>query len=72
MSMLAMRWISDGGIGGVSPDKLANDLVDVTHIVYATYFDGLLSMDRRLNDIYAETDWLLRNIFVRPRPVSQP
>lgn len=62
--LLALRWISDGGIDSVSPGTLANDLVDVTHVTYATYFDGLLSVDKRLNGLYEETDWFLRNVFI--------
>jgi hypothetical protein len=58
----ALRWISVGGIDSVSVQRLANDLVDITHVAYATYFDGVLSEDRRLNDVYEETDWL-RNVF---------
>jgi len=61
--VLALRWISDGGIDSVPVKRLSNDLVDVTHVAYATYFDGVLSADRKLNDLYEEADWLLRNVF---------
>lgn len=61
--LLALRWISDGGVGSASPTTLANDLVDVTHVAYATYFDGVLSADGKLNDLCEDLDWFLRNIF---------
>lgn len=61
--LLALRWISDGGIESVPPEKLANDGVDITHVAYATYFDGLLSADRKLNDLYEEAAWFLDNVF---------
>ena len=49
---LLIRWISDGGPATVGLDKLRNDLVDMNYIAYATYFDGLLSRDRKMNEIY--------------------
>ena len=52
---LALRWIRDGGIDQVSPEKLRNDAVDMNYVAYATYFDGLLSMDKKLNEIYIDT-----------------
>ena len=61
--LLALRWISDGGIDSVPTTTLANDLVDVTHVAYATYFDGVLSADRKLNELHEEANWLLRNVF---------
>jgi hypothetical protein len=61
--LLALRWISDGGVSTASPTTLANDLVDVTHVAYATCLDGVLSADRKLNELYEDADWFLRNVF---------
>ena len=52
---LSLRWIKDGGIEQVAPEKLRNDVVDMSYVTYATYFDGLLSLDKKLNDIYIDT-----------------
>jgi hypothetical protein len=49
---LSLRWIKDGGIDQVSPEKLRNDVVDMSYATYATYFDGLLSMDKKMNELY--------------------
>ena len=49
---LSLRWIRDGGIDQVAPEKLRNDVIDMSYVTYATYFDGLLSLDKKLNDIY--------------------
>jgi len=66
---LALRWIKMGGIEQVSPEKLRNDSVDMNYVAYATYFDGLLSMDKKLNDIFIDTlDYL--NRLDRPYPYS--
>jgi hypothetical protein len=61
--ILALRWISDGGPATVSMDKLNNDIVDMHYIAYATYFDGLLSRDRKMNEIYGDTCYMLANAF---------
>jgi hypothetical protein len=62
--LLAMRWISDGGAKNVKPQKLRNDVVDMTYVVYATFFDGLLSRDKKATEIYEETRFLLDEVFV--------
>ncbi|MCH7559502.1 MAG: hypothetical protein IIB56_18900 [Planctomycetes bacterium] len=53
--LLSLRWIKDGGIEQVSAKKLRNDAVDMSYVTYATYFDGLLSLDKKLNAIYRDT-----------------
>jgi len=61
--ILTLRWISDGGPATVSLDKLRNDIVDMNYIAHATYFDGLLSRDRKMNEIYQEACFILENAF---------
>jgi hypothetical protein len=58
--LLFLRWIIDGGIDQVSYEKLRNDVIDMSYITYATYFDGLLSSDKKLNEIYTDTLIYLR------------
>ena len=66
--ILTLQWISDGGPATVGLDKLRNDVVDVNYIAYAPYFDGLSSRDRKMNEIYRETCFILENAFaVQPR-----
>lgn len=62
--LLVIRWLTDGGIEGVGMDTLRNDVVDVTYVAYATLFDGILSNDRKLLDIYEEATFLLQHVFV--------
>jgi hypothetical protein len=58
----SLRWIKDGGIDQISEDKIRNDIVDMSYITYATYFDGILSLDKKLNAIYMDTLNYLRLI----------
>ncbi len=53
--LLCLKWIRDGGFDQVAPEKLRNDAVDMSYVAYATYFDGLLSLDKKLNEIYIDT-----------------
>ncbi len=61
--LLALRWISVGGARNVKPEKMRNDLVDVNFAVFATYFDGLLTADNKLSEIYLEAICWLQTIF---------
>lgn len=51
--------IEFGGFGEAKPEKLRNDVVDLSFSAYATYFDGLLTGDRKLVSIYEFTVALL-------------
>jgi hypothetical protein len=61
--LLVVRWLTDGGVEGVGIERLRNDVVDVTCVAYATLFDGILSNDRKLLDIYAEATFFLQRVF---------
>jgi hypothetical protein len=64
--LLGHRWIAVGGAKQVKATRIRNDLIDVILATYATYFDGLLSADKKVNSIHNEARWLLANVFVRP------
>lgn len=57
--VLFIKWITRGGIGGVKPERLRNDVVDLSYITYATFFDGLLTKDAKALDVYHDTKELL-------------
>ena len=61
--LLALRWITSGGACDVKATKLRNDVVDITYATYATYFDGLLTNDKKLISIYNDASFLLDTIF---------
>ncbi len=64
--LLILRWISKGGVGNTSKNTL-NDVIDMSYVAYATFFDGLLSRDEEMQSIYQETRFLLENVFVPER-----
>jgi hypothetical protein len=61
--LLALQWISNGGPWNVKRDKLRNDFVDMNYIAYATFYDGLLTRDAKMMEIYRETCFVLKNVF---------
>ncbi len=61
--LLVLNWISEGGVVGVKPEKMRNDLVDMNYVAFATYFDGLITNDKKANQIYEESMVVLRKIF---------
>lgn len=61
--LLALRWAEAGGLQDVRPEKLRNDFVDLSYTTAATYFDGLLTNDEKMTDIYLETSILVDDLF---------
>ena len=53
--LLSLKWISEGGWHSYSHEKMRNDLIDMSYVAYATYFDGVLSDDKKINDIYKKS-----------------
>lgn len=53
--LLSLKWISEGGWHSYSLDKMRNDLMDMSYVAYATYFDGVLSDDKKIHDIYKKS-----------------
>jgi hypothetical protein len=68
--VLALKSIELGNSGRASPSKLRNDVVDVNFATFATYFDGLLSADKKAQSVYAHADFLLREVFAMPEKVD--
>jgi hypothetical protein len=64
-----LKWISIGGTGSTTkkPERIRNDyIVDVNFAAFATYFDGLLTEETKLQEVYATADFLLREILGMP------
>ena len=64
---LALRAIEHGGGGAATPQKLRNDYVDSNFATFATFFDGLLSADKKAQGIYEVATFLLREVFAMPK-----
>lgn len=61
--LLGLDWLARGGLNKVNPDKLRNDLIDMSYAAYATFFDGIISKDTKLNRIYQTADYFLNHVF---------
>ena len=48
----ALRWRVAGGAADALPERMRNDVLDVTYAAYALCFDGLLSNDAMANEIH--------------------
>jgi hypothetical protein len=57
--LLAIKWLAEGGYEQLPVGKMQNDIVDMTYVAYGTYFDGLLSNDNKVNEIYERTQMFL-------------
>jgi hypothetical protein len=51
---LSLDWIRTGGASNAKSSRHRNDFVDCLLIVYASYFDGILTSDKKLRRIYDE------------------
>jgi hypothetical protein len=66
-----LDWISDGGARGTKPETIRNDMVDTNYAAFATYFDGLLSKDKKAILIYQRAKYLLNNVFIQNESVHR-
>ncbi|MDC7823996.1 hypothetical protein PQS90_02445 [Pseudomonas sp. BLCC-B13] len=64
---LTLQWIKKGGIQNSSAKKVRNDLVDALVATHATYFDGILSSDKRQTETYLESVRILNGILNKNR-----
>jgi hypothetical protein len=69
--LLLLEWISQGSQPYVRHEKLRNDLVDLNFAVFATFFDGLLSADKKALRIYDRAKDILDELldFQRQHPM---
>lgn len=63
MYLLGFHWISDGGPGNIARETLRNHVTDMIYVAYATFFDGLLTKDKKMQLIYQETCFFLDELF---------
>lgn len=53
--LVALDWCIMGGLKDAKEKKMCNDSVDAYIVAYSTYYDGILSCDKKLNDLYKAT-----------------
>lgn len=61
--LLSIQWIADGGVQNANPKVLANDTVDMNYVAFATYFDGVVSLDRKVLGVYDDAILFLQTVF---------
>ena len=59
--MLVINWVRTGSQKDIKPEKLRNDFVDANFAALATYFDGLLTKDKKADALYNEA-WVMLNL----------
>lgn len=62
MHVLTLEWISVGSPLKMKPERMRNDLVDLLFAAYATFFDGLLTADKKLDRTYQIASLLLSSL----------
>lgn len=60
---LAANWAWKGGLDSWPAEKLRNDITDCTYAAHASFFDGLITDDGRLGDVYNLSVKLLEGVF---------
>lgn len=58
--VIALRCIKEGGAEGASAENIGSQMVDAMFATYATYFDGILTKDRRCQEICDTTNDVLK------------
>lgn len=61
----AVDWIAEGGYDTAPEAKLMNDYVDMGYAAYATFYDGLLTEDKKLEEIHAFAVRLMQRVFLK-------
>jgi hypothetical protein len=69
--LLALRWISVGGARNVKPERIRNDIIDLNFAAFATYFDGILTSDVKVREIYHDAKFLLRKFLSMKKPRTE-
>lgn len=61
--VLVLKWAIDSGYQTVSTTKIRNDFLDAMYAAYGTFFDGVITEDKKLSEVYWGAKWLLKNLF---------
>jgi hypothetical protein len=59
---LFQDWFLAGGLKDVKAKTMMNDLLDAQIAAYATYFDGLLSHDKKIQRVYEISNYFIHEI----------
>ena len=62
------EWVRGGSPLNLSADKIRNDIVDLNFATYGTFFDGLMTNDRKQRRLYIEAKTVLEEFII---PISR-
>lgn len=62
--LLVLRWLKDGKTHAGKLEHVRNDVVDLTYVAFATFFDGLLTRDKKMNELYERARYMLNKVLV--------
>jgi hypothetical protein len=57
--LFAIQWFQTGGADSLKKEAATNQFIDNDYVACATYFDGILSQEARVNDLYGRLKALL-------------
>ena len=60
---LTLHWAADGDIAKAPAERIRNDITDATYTAHASFFDGLITEDKKLKDINVLNSLLLKDVF---------
>ena len=52
-----------GGAKNVKSERLRNDVVDMIFAAFGTYFDGIMTSDKKVRLIHDEASYLIKEFF---------
>ena len=58
---VAQEWHLNGGLNSVKSKTMMNDMLDMQIVAYATYFDGLLSNDKKAKRMYEISNHFIKS-----------
>lgn len=61
--LLSLKWAANGGIMKMSQEKVRNDLVDMYFVAYATFFDGLMTAEKKVLSIHQDARFWLSMLY---------
>lgn len=62
-AVVAFHWGKKGGLKTVDLKRLQNDITDASYVAYATFYDGIVTRDDKMEEVYVNTCNLLRPLF---------
>ncbi len=58
-TLFGWRWFQTGGAENMLMKRVTNEVIDIDYVVNASYFDGILSNEKRVNHLYGQTKTFL-------------